>query len=318
MPELCCVVAPQNMDGILDRIAHEVAKSYACTPKDSSTIICYDHSNVPPAERYFVTHWRLLPSVLQKVNPGTHPVTCFFTHVGKGLEETVPALNLCHSIIAESHEGVRILEELGVNPALIHFVPEGGDSEAFKPHQRSGNGKVLICSNYYPRKSPTLLLDVIKESPRQFILLGNGWEKWSGYSELSLQKNFIRSQLPYSGYPVIFGMCDVFLSVSELEGGGPNALIEAMHANLFPVVSDTGNAREYIIHRNNGLIFPQGSSAKHIAALIEDAYLRKPQLLPPYNDVYETVADFTWANFAHQVKEVMEGVYSTEKATPFD
>ena len=126
---------------------------------------------------------------------------------------------------------------------------------------------------------------------RNFRILGEGWG--------------LVGNCGYEDYPRHFADCSVFLSCSKLEGGGPNALIEAMHANLIPVVSDTGNAREYIKHGYNGFIFPIDSKPEHIAELIERAYDMEPKLNFPFNDIWETVKDFTWPNYAKQFSEYL-------------
>ena len=104
----------------------------------------------------------------------------------------------------------------------------------------------------------------------------------------------------------MYQKCSVYLSCSKLEGGGPNSLIEAMHANLIPVVSDTGNARDYIVHGTNGFIFPVDSTAEHVASLIERAFKFNPKRNFPFHDIWQTVRDFTWTNYANQVAEYLQ------------
>lgn len=301
MLDLCAVVHPINKGWILDRMAKEL-----CLAMPNSAI-CYEPDSLPDASRYFITHYSMLPAILQQVDPFKSAITCFFTHRKPGLDTFTDALNLCHSVIAESPEGVHILESIGVHPTLIHFVPEGGDSTAFQPHERTGQGSILICQGYYPRKNVDLLLEVVSLLPdRKFLLLGKGWN-------LPILPNLTYlPDRPYSEYPSHYATCDVYFSPSKVEGGGPNSLIEAMHANLFPVASDTGNARQYITSGYNGLIFPVSAKASEVSKLIEQAYLKRPKLLPPYSDVSETVASFTWDNWAKQITECLTGVYIHE------
>jgi glycosyltransferase involved in cell wall biosynthesis len=140
-------------------------------------------------------------------------------------------------------------------------------------------------------------------SHRNFTVIGKAWERYVDFPGNVKYYNTIE----YDKYPEIYNTCDIFLSCAVMEGGGPAGLIEAMHSNLFPVVSDTGNAREYIIHRYNGLIFPIDSDYRTICDLIEMAYTLTPQETLPYNDVWQTVRDYTWENYALQMSSIIKG-----------
>ena len=87
-------------------------------------------------------------------------------------------------------------------------------------------------------------------------------------------------------------------------------MIEAMHSNVFPVVSDVGNAREYIVQGYNGFIFRLDATPEKVAELIEQAYLRNPKLIPPYNDVSDTVAHYTWENYRAQMRSIIMDEYA--------
>jgi glycosyltransferase involved in cell wall biosynthesis len=295
---ICFIVAPQNKNTILDRIAHEIGKGF------DESIYCYDMFNIPRAEHYFVTHYSLLPNLLSKVNPDLTPVTCFFTHNKGWIEKYVDSFNLCHSVVAESPEGQELMISIGVNPEIVHFVAEGGDNERFKPHERTDNGAILVCGTNYEdgRKNPELVYSVEKLLPtRLFKFVGKNWKA---------------NEFDYKDYPSLYSECSVYLSCSKLEGGGPNSLIEAMHANLVPVVSDTGNARQYIQHGYNGFIFGHDATPEYIASLIERAYKLKPQNEPlptspaTFNDVWQSISNYTWDNYSLQMKEIITGDYS--------
>jgi glycosyltransferase involved in cell wall biosynthesis len=197
-------------------------------------------------------------------------------------------MNRCDWIICESVEGMEVLKSHGVDERILQYIPEGGDNERFLPHERTKDGGILICSKNYEdgRKNPKLVNEIMRIIPNhEYVFLGDGWGN-----------NYV----PYEEYPEHYARCSVFLSCSKLEGGGPNALIEAMHANLVPVVSDTGNAREYIKHGYNGFIFPVDATADHVAKLVERAYMFNPKQFFPFKDIWETVKPFTWKNYGGQ------------------
>ena len=87
---------------------------------------------------------------------------------------------------------------------------------------------------------------------------------------------------------------NVFLSTSTIEGG-PIPLIEAMACNRFPVVSDTGFARDLIRDGENGFIFPVNSDADLVCDLLKKAL----QKFEP--DISKTVGGYTWDNFSNEL-----------------
>ena len=300
---ICFVIAPQNKGWILDRIAHEIGDRLG------SATYCYDLSSIPQADRYIIMHYSLAPLVFQSINPVAKPCTVFFTHESSDVSQYVDSLNLCHSIIAENQASVDLLESRGLKSELLHFIPEVGDPKRFIPHDRTGRGQVLLAGAFYDRKNPNLIMEVVKHSPRKYTLIGKDWPRWQHFGELFDLPNFRYLELDYTGYAKVYAECDVFLSCSTLEGGGPNSLIEAMHANLTPVASDTGNSNEYIQHGYNGFIFPINSSHEHVCDLIEKAYKLNTKMKPPYNDVWQTVQDFNYDAYSKQWNEVFTGKY---------
>lgn len=292
--KICFIVHSNNKGTILDRIAHEIGRGF------DEAIYHYEAVNLPKADHYFVTHYSMLNLVMMGVNPATTPVTCFFTHDKGSLYDFKESFNLCHSVVAESPEGMAILAKIGVKPEILHFVPEGGDNIAFKPHARTEDGAILVCGTNYSdgRKNPDLIKAIVEmKLGREFVFLGKDWGE-------------LTSKVEYADYPKVYDKCSVYLSCSKLEGGGPNSLIEAMHANLVPVVSDTGNARQYIVDGYNGFIFPHDSTPEHVASLIEAAYKLTPQKSIPYADVWQTVRNFGWKEYALNMKEIITNDYS--------
>lgn len=297
MNDICFVVAPQNRDGILDRIAHEIGKAF------NSPTYFYGGA-LPEADRYFVTHYSLMPSI-----PFDKPVFCLFTHNKGNLQHFLEYFNRCAGVIAESPEGVEILRGIGVRNELLSFVPEGADPLVFKPHTRTKDGAILVCGTNYSdgRKNPEMVRAVqslLISNHRTFHFIGSGWIN--------------RINDNYADYPEEYKECSVYLSCSKLEGGGPNSLIEAMHANLVPVVSDTGNARQYIQDGYNGYIFPHTATAQDIANLIEKAYALVPQNAIPYNDVWQTIKSFTWDAYSLQMYELITGDNSITQSQGHD
>lgn len=300
MLDIACLVYPMQRGWVRDRVAHEVVKQFAHGK------VAYDPSDLLPADRLLVTHYGMLPRVLDAVDPARIPVTCLFTHAtprAAALSTFADAFNACHAVIAESLIGIRLLQTVGVRPQRIHCVPQPGDRGFLRRLERSGSGDVLVATTCRIRTNHRLLLDVARRSPRRFIVMGELWSTWRDRFPANVHYVTTTPIDPRQYYED----CDVFLSASTFEGGGPKSLIDAMQANLMPVAADTGNARDYIEHGHNGLIFPVDADAAHVADLLEQAYDLEPHLTSPYLDVSDSVSRFTWPNAAREIARLISG-----------
>ncbi len=294
MYRTCVVIPSPNKGWIIDRIAHEVGKRI-----EGEVFYSYSQAALPPSESYLIMHYALTPAVFE-LNPGVEEKSVvFFTHESLPISRVKPFLKKVRQVIAENKTSVDLLVKKGVPQNKVSFVPEGSDPEMFKPHKRN-SGPILISGCYYERKSPQLMLSIIQNMPqRRFFILGTKWEQWNKFKKLASLPNVeLVQNVDYCDYPRRYEKCDVYLSTSALEGGGPNALIESMMANLVPVVSDTGNARDYIYHGRNGFIFPIGSKPRNVEKMIEDAYKLD-------TDVSKSVQGFTWDVMAQHFKKYL-------------
>jgi len=283
MFKVVAVVAPQNRGWILDRIAKEIINR---SPKPSA--ICYNPLNIPPSENYFITHYTLTP-VYNLEN-----TTVFFTHPSASIDRYKERLAQCRAIITANQAGIDHLVSNGINQEKIHMIPEGTDPSIFIPHERS-NGPILISGHAYARKNLPLIKSIIDFSKvLRYVIVGRSWPE-----DITNQKNVTyHREIHYDKYPSIYASCDTYLSCSTLEGGGPNALIEAMHCNMVPVVSNTGNANEYITNAHNGFILPLSATARDYIDRINRAHSIK-------TDISKTVATFTWESFCLETLEYL-------------
>ena len=284
----CFVVANQNKGTILDRIAKEIQSA-------NGGEVVYWPCLLPDADTYIAMHYTIAYELVNLVKN----VVCFFTHESSEINPYL--LNQCKWIICENEPSLLLLKAKGILESKLQYIPEGGDSKLFTPHHRNPYGEILVCGTNYTngRKNEPLLREVMNLLPnRQFKILGSNW---------TLPHN----DAPYPNYPKLFESCSIYLSCSKLEGGGPNSLIESMHANLIPVVSDTGNARDYINHGHNGFIFPTDSKPEHIVALINRAYKHEPMSIFPFVDIFKTVTHFTWEAYGKQWSEYLSPVQTS-------
>jgi glycosyltransferase involved in cell wall biosynthesis len=172
------------------------------------------------------------------------------------------------------------------------------DPEKFKPHVRTGKGKVGFSTAFYERKRPELVLSLAKALPhRNFVLLGKRWSSWERFDELKALPNFEYLDASYEAYPSLYRQMDVFVSPAVLEGG-PFPLLEAMMSNIVPVASRTGFAPDLIESGKNGFLFDVDADVSVVASLVEKAYELK-------GDVASGVQQYTWKALAEEMANLI-------------
>lgn len=297
--DLVFVIHPGNKGWILEAICREISNYF---PGKYS--FHYSTSYLPSSKAYFFSHYSLLPLCLRK-NPWItqSKLLVWYTHP-KSLEdfnlteqELIASLNKASQVICTCSGFMEVLKSQGVNSSKLTFILGGADPELFKLHQR-GTGSVGFSMSYYARKSPDLVLEIVRQMPhRNFILLGKKWNEYAHFSDLLQLSNFKYVETSYSEYPSYYSLMDVFVSPAKLEGG-PIPLIEAMMCNAVPVASRTGFAPDIIRHDENGFIFDVDSEPKTICSLIDKAFEVSV-------DIRKTVEHLSWENFSRQVQNYL-------------
>lgn len=127
---------------------------------------------------------------------------------------------------------------------------------------------VVLASRFGPRKGLEILPDLVRQMPDwRFIGLGRNWETFINSNELSTLTNFEYYSLDKKSRNYYFSKAEVFLSLSNLEGG-PVPLIESIELGCKPVSTDTGFARD--VMENNGILIPINPVPEQVkSALIE-------------------------------------------------
>ncbi len=306
--DIVFVISEYNRGWVLESICKRIAEQW---PK--STGFAWTTRNrkftgeFPPARVFWFSHFQLLLTC-QHQFPELHQSKTFvwFTHPSKEeipREKLVAGLNQCTGVIFACSLHRDELVASGLKPEISHVVLGGADPGKFRPHQRKG--KVIgICSAYYPRKSPELLMQVIKSMPDTgFILLAPGpdgmktkerlWSNWEHFNEMMQLNNLDYIEADYEDYPQHYARMDVLLSASKLEGG-PLPLLEAMFCNIVPVASRTGFAPDLIRQGENGYLFRVDDTLDHIIDLLRKAIAHQ-------GDFHPTVTDFTWAGMTKEI-----------------
>lgn len=274
---------------------------------------------LPPARSYFFSHFKIY---LGALNSGVLPPECkkfvWFTHpdfsASNTAEMLVAALNRATTVFTANSFHERALQFLGIRPEKLTTILGGADPEQFKRTRRKGQ-VVGFVGAYYERKNPDLLLATVQAAPHiKFLLVAPHpsevenksltWDNWGGFPELMACPNFEYVAARYEDFGPQYERMDVFLSLSKLEGG-PIPLIEAMFANVYPVVTSTGFAEDIINNGTNGLLLPVATSVAQVVATLDRA------LADRSTDVAATVADLSWETFGDRFRDAIDPRIST-------
>lgn len=293
-------VVHQNARGwILDAISREIGSR-----QPNSWTVVYHPAPAPKAKNIFFTHYLLFENYVERRPEALEGANAFVWYTHPREEDPVSvakrllAFDHVTKVIFTCEANRQVWMERGLPEDKATVILGAADPGAFRFHER-GRGVVGLSSSFYERKNPDCLLEVLKLLPkRQFLLLGRNWHQYALFEEMKALPNFTYSTVSYRDYPDLYATFDVFLSMSNLEGG-PIPLIEAMMSNAVPVASRTGFAPDLIRHGENGFIFDLDASPSEIAKLIEAAFALS-------GNVRETVVQYDWDSFSASVVELAQ------------
>jgi glycosyltransferase involved in cell wall biosynthesis len=293
--DICLVVPEKSRGWILEGVCLEIAKH--------SNVHCHIAHNLerlPKARGYFFSHYHFMLTALEK-NPflWRTPKIGWFTHP-KSEHCVTPGARFAFkrsTVLTMCSLWAKYLESNKIPTHRIATLVAGADPELFTFHKR-GSGVVGLCCNYYERKSPDRIVELIASRPdTKFILLGRGWLETEQHRKLSRLSNFEYQELDYQDYPAFYKRIDVIVSLSELEGG-PIPILEGMMSNVVPVATKTGFAPDLIQHGENGFLCEINASNDVVQSLIDQALNLK-------TNVRETVLQYTWKAFSDGIVELL-------------
>ncbi len=293
--DLLLVCGKEGKNWILDGIAKEIGSR-----SKLKWAIYYNEKNpqfLPKARNIMFMHQALMLKFFRKnLLPNNSKLFCWYTHprdeTDKVISEQLKCFNLCYFTVfaCSMHRDLWISRGLSISRSMV--LLGGYDPRLFSPSKRRMENCIGICSAFHERKNPRLIHQIVKEMrDTRFLLIGKGWEKYSLYEALINLGNIEYVSPSYKEYPYYYAKMNVFLSTSLIEGG-PIPLIEAMACNRFPVVSDTGFARDLITNGENGFLFPINSDAHSVCSLLRNA------MHNTHLDISGTVDQYTWNHFS--------------------
>jgi glycosyltransferase involved in cell wall biosynthesis len=209
--------------------------------------------------------------------------------------EEESAKNATLIVTVSKYSSKKIVEFYDVDKTKIRIVPNGVDSQRFRPvkdceeiKQRIGISNkqcVLFVGRLIPRKGLPFLVEAAKHIVKErgetaFVVVGNGPLKnhlISYLEKINLSGNFVfLGDVSDEVLPALYNCADVFALPSIQEGQGI-ALLEAQ-ATAKPVVAfNVGGVREAMLDKETGLLVKPNSQelADALLKLLSDRFLRE-------------------------------------------
>jgi glycosyltransferase involved in cell wall biosynthesis len=209
--------------------------------------------------------------------------------------EEESAKNATLMVTVSKYSSEKMVQFYDVDEAKIRIVPNGVDTQRFKPSEGGETIKrqigidsklcVLFVGRLIPRKGLPFLIEAAKQVVKEFsetvfVVVGNGPLKNNllAYLEkIKLSANFVfLGDVDESVLPALYNCSDVFALPSIQEGQGI-ALLEAQ-ATAKPVVAfDVGGVHEAMLDKETGLLVKPDSRelAESILRLLANWSLRE-------------------------------------------
>jgi glycosyltransferase involved in cell wall biosynthesis len=210
------------------------------------------------------------------------------------IEETA-AKNATLITTVSNYSSGKLVQFYGVDKAKIRVVPNGVDTERFKPSKSGEKIKrqigldsklcVLFVGRLIPRKGLPFLIEaanhIVKEhSQTMFVVVGDGPLKnniRAQLEKLNLSSNFVLlGDVNERVLPALYNCADVFVLPSIQEGQGI-ALLEAQATGKPVVAFNVSGVREAVLDKETGFLMKPDSRqlAEAVLKLLANYSLRE-------------------------------------------
>ena len=247
---------------------------------------------------------------------GGGPRGALLRHAGGRLERAGAAR--ADAVIALTPRLARLMSASGLDPERIHVVPSGvvpGDGRMPLPDgaERDGRPRVLFVGRLAEQKGVRYLLEAVARMQTRDIdvcLVGDGPERAMLHDLVDRlgvgdRVSFLGFQ-PHDAVPALMGTADVLVLPSVYEELG-SVLVEAMHAGLPIVASDTGGIADAV--GDAAILVPPRDPAALAAAL--DALLADSERREQLSALARRRSTgFHWDQLAERVLGVYEAALS--------
>lgn len=302
--DIVFVLPPKGADGwILAGICKEIASRL---PRSIQFRMVNFGEKLPLAKWYFFSHYIFYIGSKKKIIKDLQfKGSCiFFTHleaekhgVADGL--VFAELGDAECIVCMNSGSYKLLTQRLKNSFRIKLIIGAADHNHFKPPSYRSDNFIGFSANYYERKNPKLMLQLIKAMPEEkFLLIGSNWANCTIFEQLLPLRNFQYASPTYQEYPAYYHMMRALISTSVLEGG-PIPLIEALMTNIPVIATRTGFAEDIITHGKNGYIFDVEECP------VERVVSHVKQLGNLEQDTRTKALRYSWDNFSNSIIEIL-------------
>ena len=206
------------------------------------------------------------------------------------------ALERATGIVAVSKSLMRVACNLGIPEQKIRVIPNGVDSEAFRPLDRAAaraacglpENRTIILSvgGVYEGKGHHLVIDALRELVRRrpdllYVVVGTDvhGDRYRQRLEEMVEAHALREHVrfvggrPHDELPTWYGAADLFCLATRSEGWA-NVLLESLACGLPVVTTDVGGNAEIVRHGRDGLLVAFGD-VPALGGAIEAALARQ-------------------------------------------
>ena len=204
------------------------------------------------------------------------------------------------SVIANS-VGLRELAQKSIPRQEIKVIPNGVDTEEFKPRRRKKNKELTLISTgrLIERKGYQYLIPAIKGLKVKLILIGDGnLKKELKEKSKGINVEFLgeKKHIEIKKY---LNEADIFI-LPSLNEGMSNSILEAMSTGLPIITTNTGGSEELI--KGNGYVIEK-ANIKAIRDAIRK-YEENPKLIEKHKEISRKLAiTMSWENIASNYAE---------------
>ncbi|MCW3994761.1 MAG: glycosyltransferase family 4 protein [Candidatus Bathyarchaeota archaeon] len=253
----------------------------------------------------------------------------YFMHYLANLEEQT-AKNASLIVTISKYSLQKIQQYYDIDPSKVRIVPNGVDTEKFKPapdgkaaRNLFGIGQepcVLFVGSLIARKGLPFLVEAAKKIVKEkastkFLIVGEGPLKEALTTTLSKENllgNFkFLGNLKEETLPAIYNCADVFVLPSIQEGQGI-VLLEAQASGLPVVAFDVGGVNEAVRNGETGLLVERGKTdelADAMLKMLTDSALRQRM---GANGRRFVADNFTWDLCAQRMLQVYHEAMSEQ------
>lgn len=189
---------------------------------------------------------------------------------------------LADHMICNSEALFQVLQDMGVTPGRLSYIPNGVDTEFFVPTDPAPSQReplILCVARLAGDKDHLTLLRafelVLRRYPSARLrLVGDGPEeaalkRWTAENPAGSSVDFIPGGLDMRPH---YAAARVF-ALSSAREGQPNVILEAMSSGLPVCATSVGGIPRLVEHEHSGFLSPAGDAdtlAHHCCRLLED------------------------------------------------